>query len=158
MLEVDFVTMADDRLAPQVSAMMRELYSEDEPASAPDPGRFPLTITYLLANPSHGRIVLFMQGSILSGYALLIPYWSNEFGGVLLFIDELFVMPGARNRGIGHRFFEIVASEKPFDAVALAVEVSPANRRARALYESLGFELRNHAVLTKRFPASNNPG
>src|SRR5579862_4423543 len=100
MLQVDFVTMADDRMAPQVSAMMRALYSEDEAPSAPDPGRFPITIAHLLINPSQGRIVLFMQGSALSGYALLVPYWSNEFGGVLLFVDEIFVIPAARCRGI----------------------------------------------------------
>lgn len=150
MLQVDFVTMANYRMAPQVSAMMGALYSEDESASAPDPGCFPVTIAHLLANPSHGRIVLFMQDSTLSGYALLVPYWSNEFGGVLLFVDEVFVIPAARNRGIARKFFQVVTQQKPFAAVALALEVSPANRRARALYESLGFELRRNAALIKR--------
>jgi hypothetical protein len=44
----------------------------------------------------------------LLGYALLIPYWSNEFGGVLLFVDELFVLREVRNRGIGHSFFRFL--------------------------------------------------
>ncbi len=36
---------------------------------------------------------MFHEGVQLVGYAILIPYWSNEFGGNLLFIDELFVSP-----------------------------------------------------------------
>jgi hypothetical protein len=34
---------------------------------------------------------------LLRGYALLIPYWSNELGGTLLYVDEIFVIPEARN-------------------------------------------------------------
>jgi ribosomal protein S18 acetylase RimI-like enzyme len=83
----------------------------------------------------------------LLGYALLIPYWSNEFGGVLLFVDELFVLREVRNRGIGHSFFRFLTPDRPFDAVALGLEVSPHNAKARRLYESLGFKPRKTSVL-----------
>jgi GNAT superfamily N-acetyltransferase len=153
MPEINFTTMTNRSLAAEVLAMMRALYSEDEAATPADHERFPLTIECLLSEPGRGRIVLFIEGASLRGYALLIPYWSNEFGGALLFVDELFVTPEARNRGIGRRFFEFLAVERPFDAVAVALEVSPINTRARGFYESLGFVLRQNAVLTRRFPA-----
>src|SRR5215813_12986771 len=102
---ISFTTMTDGRWTTEVLTMMRALYAEDEPASAPDYGRFPLTIERLRSEPDRGRIVLFMEDESLCGYALLIPYWSNEFGGGLLFVDELFVTPNARNRGIGRQFF-----------------------------------------------------
>ena len=133
--------------------MIRALYAEDEPASAPDYGRFPLTIERLRSEPDRGRIVLFMEDESLCGYALLIPYWSNEFGGNLLFVDELFVTPNARNRGIGRQFFEYLSAERPFDAVAVALEVSPANTRARRFYESIGFAVRRNTVMTRQMPA-----
>ena len=134
----------------EVLAMMRELYSEDEAASPVDQSQFPLNIEVLMARPSRGRIVLFSEGGLLRGYALLIPYWSNEFGGTLLFVDEMFVIPEARNRGIGRSFFRYLEEVRPFDAVALALEVSPSNAGARRLYESLGFSLRKNSVLTCR--------
>lgn len=133
--------------------MMRALYAEDEPASPVDAARFPATIEFLIAHPSRGRIVLFREAGVLRGYAVLIPYWSNEFGGTLLFVDELFVTPAARNRGVATRFFGFVANERPFDAVALALEVSPKNAGARRLYESLGFTQRKNWVLTRRLQA-----
>ena len=81
---------------------------------------------------------------------MLIPYWSNEFGGTLLFVDELFVDEAFRGRGIARSFLAFVAEQRPYQAVALALEVTPRNVRARALYESLGFHQRHHQMLTRR--------
>jgi GNAT superfamily N-acetyltransferase len=140
----------------EVLAMMRSLYSEDQATSSPDPAKFPLTIAFLLSNPSLGRIMLFLENGNVSGYALLIPYWSNEFGGTLLFVDELFVIRKARNRGIATRFFAFLEQERPFSSVALALEVSPRNLSAHQLYESLGFKIRDNSMLTRRFAMRND--
>jgi len=152
MSELDFVTLTRDGSASDVLAMMRALYVEDEPAFAVDHRRFPLTIEFLLAEPSRGSVIVFADGTGLRGYAILIPYWSNEFGGTLLCVDELFVVPEARNRGIGHQFFEFLSRTRPFDAIAIGLEVSPGNVRAQRLYESIGFRRRRNATLIRRLP------
>ena len=77
-------------------------------------------------------------------------YWSNEFGGNLLFVDELFVKPESRNRGIGRNFFEYINTERPFAGVVCALEVAPNNDRARRLYASLGFEPRSYTMMIRR--------
>lgn len=59
-------------------------------------------------------------------------------------------LPDARNRGIGRSFFRNLDETRPFEAVALALEVSPGNHRARRLYESLGFRPRRNSTLTRR--------
>lgn len=105
----------------------------------------------LVAQPSRGHIVLFHEGESIQGYAQLIPYWSNEFGGTLLYVDEMFVAADVRNKGIGRSFFKFLDEARPFDAVALALEVSPTNTRARRLYESVGFRDRRNCLLTYRF-------
>jgi len=151
-----FSAMEGRQHEPGVLEMMRSLFLEDQATSSPDPAKFPLTIAFLLSNPSLGRIMLFIENGILSGYALLIPYWSNEFGGTLLFVDELFVIRKARNRGIATRFFAFLEQERPFSSVALALEVSPRNQRARQLYESLGFKIRDNSILTRRFGMTND--
>ena len=111
----------------------------------------PQTSNFSWRIPSRGQVVLFNQGPVLVGYALLIPYWSNELGGTLLFIDEMFVAPGVRNQGIGRSFFKHLDDVRPFEAVALALEVSPRNAGARRLYESLGFRRRGNSILTRQF-------
>src|SRR5690242_7700596 len=88
---IQFTTMVDLRREAEVLAMMEALYGEDEPAAGVDRTRFPVTIRTLVEEPSRGRIVLFEEGDAVWGYAVLIPFWSNEFGGNLVLIDELFV-------------------------------------------------------------------
>ena len=132
--------------------MMRALYAEDKAALPVDQSCFTSNIEFLIAHPSRGHIILFSDAGSPCGYALVIPYWSNEFGGTLLFVDEMFVIPEARNRGIGRSFFKYLHEVRPFEAVGLALEVSPGNKRARRLYESLGFRQRRNSVLTCRLP------
>lgn len=143
--------MRDVRHKAELVAMMHELYAEDEADAPVDQSRFPANIVSLMAHPSRGRIILFNEGDLLRGYAVLIPYWSNEFGGTILHVDEMFVVSIARNRGIGRNFFKFLDEARPFDAVALQLEVSPGNTGAQRLYESLGFEHRKNRVLIFRF-------
>jgi ribosomal protein S18 acetylase RimI-like enzyme len=152
MNDIEFRTLIQPADAAAVLPMMEALYVEDAGAH-PDPAGFPLTIQTLLAEPSRGRIILFIEETALRGYAILIPYWSNEFGGTILFVDELFVVPEARSRGIGRKFFEFIFRQRPFDAIAAALEVSLTNVRARRLYESIGFRLRRNAMLACPIPA-----
>lgn len=146
---VTYVRMNDLKHQADLLRMMRGLYAEDEAASPVDQSRFPVNVQYLVSHPSSGSIVLFRHHGTLCGYALLIPYWSNEFGGTLLYIDEMYIKPEARGRGIGTSFFRYLDETRPFEAVALGLEVSPGNGRARRLYESLGFARRKNSVLTR---------
>ncbi len=142
--------MTDRQFEADVVRMMRGLYDADPPDPNVDPAKFPVTIDRLLTEPSRGRIVLFVEDGALRGYAVLIPYWSNEFGGVVLFVDELFVDTSFRGRGIGKAFFAFLERERPYDAGVLALEVSQRNASARALYESLGLRERSLRMMTKR--------
>jgi GNAT superfamily N-acetyltransferase len=150
---VSFETMTDRRHADGVMRMMGELYATDAPELGVDAAHFPRTIDHLLAEPARGRILLFMRDGVPAGYAILVPYWSNEFGGVVLLVDELLVEAAFRRQGLARSFFEFIAASRPFDAVALALEVSPKNGRARVLYESMGFTERHLRMMTRRLPA-----
>lgn len=149
MNSVEFVTMIDRRWAPDVLRMMRALYADGGDLQV-DPAAFPSTIDYLLDNPAAGRIVLLTDGRVLHGYALLVWYWSNEWGGVVLLLDELFVDEKFRGRGIAKSFLKHIERERPFGAVVVALEVSLHNPRARALYESMGFTDRHLRTMTRR--------
>jgi GNAT superfamily N-acetyltransferase len=152
---VEFVTMTDRGAAPDVLRMMHALYDGGGADTQTEKERFPATIERLLEEPWRGRIVLFVQQDVACGYAILIPYWSNEFGGVLLFVDELFVDATMRGQGVAQAFFAFVDETRPYDAVALALEVAPRNNRARALYERMGFSDRYHGMMVRRL-ASNS--
>ncbi len=149
-MALSFVTMTDREHASAVLRMMRELYATDAPELHVDPAKFPATIDRLLAEPERGRVVLFMRDGRLAGYSLVIPYWSNEFGGIVLLVDELLVEQEFRGQGVATAFFAFIEQDRPFGAVALALEVSPKNNAARSLYESMGFDERHLRMMTRR--------
>jgi len=148
MSSVEFMTMTDRRFQADVLRMMRELYEHDDLRA--DPASFPKTIDYVLANPSRGRIVLAVENDTVNAYALLVPYWSNEWGGMVVVLDELFVDREFRGRGIAKTFLRFLERDRPFDAVVVVLEVSSQNTRARALYESMGFTDRHLRMMTRR--------
>ena len=125
--------------------------------NAEDPGPEPVpaervrrTLLTLREEPQRGRAVVLEYAGAVRGYALLIAYWSNEFGGELCMIDEVFVEPAYRGRGLGTQLFEALARESelwPVRPAALALEVRPENSRARSLYERLGFRGKNQVML-----------
>lgn len=142
-----FVPLADTAHATAVEAMMAALYAEDPAGHAVDTAGFRRTIETLLREPGAGHIILFLETGEPVGYAVLIPYWSNEFGGRLIVIDELFVIPERRGRGIAKAFFAYLRAAPPMESVGVALEVTPGNLRAQKLYASMGFAPRKNTVL-----------
>ena len=66
-----------------------------------------------------------------------------EFGGRDAFIDEFFLVPGARGRGLGANVLDQVISEAAAGGtVALHLEVAGHNVTALRLYERRGFSPR----------------
>lgn len=89
----------------------------------------------------------------VEGYALLASFWSNEYGGEICTIDEFYVTPEARGSGHGRKLLEDLkkgsALWKP-KPVALMLESTPKNARAKKFYESLGFaQKKNTHLLVK---------
>ena len=134
-----------------VVAMCLALNAEDpgQPVGAEQVHR---TLQRLRAEPTRGRAVVAEHDGQVIGYALLVSFWSNEYGGELCTIDELYLRPAQRGQGIATRLLTAIADDRalwPERPVALALEVTPSNARARAFYERLGFAVRN-SLLRKR--------
>jgi GNAT superfamily N-acetyltransferase len=123
-----------------VAAMIMAFYEEAGGGEFMNRGMIERTFRQLAAHPDYGWVVIFEANSRILGYALLINFWSNEYGGIVLNIDELYVVPEGRGAGIGSAFLNHLAVGHLGDFVALKLEVLPYNRRAMRLYEKLGFQ------------------
>lgn len=130
----------------------RELNRED-PGTMPVPDTNMIqTLILLRRQPERGRALVLVNGDRAVGYALLISFWSNELGGAVCNIDELFILPEWRGKGFAtHLLTEILQNRQiwPEVPVALELEVSPANHRAQSLYRKLGFSVTRNSLMRR---------
>ena len=93
----------------------------------------------LLEGTPHGAAYLIGPRQAPVGYVVLSFGWSVEFGGIDGFVDEFYIRPGVRGRGMGSEALAaLLASLKNSQIKALHLEVDRDSPVA-ALYERLGF-------------------
>lgn len=83
------------------------------------------------------------------GYALVTSFWSNEEGGDLIYLDEIYLNPIDRSKGYASAFMEWLETHFP-DAAALTLEVHADNAKAIRFYERAGFKPDGYISYTKR--------
>jgi ribosomal protein S18 acetylase RimI-like enzyme len=127
-----------------LAAMVVGLYAEDPGTVSMTPERArrqaAQMVSLAAAEPVPVRPLLARRGDEVVGYAILAYFWSNELGGRLAYLDEIFVRPDRRGRGIGssvvRHAIDLARSE---GLPRILLEVNDTNPRARRLYSHLGF-------------------
>lgn len=105
-------------------------------------------VRHLLQNPDLGGIWLIEADTRLAGYIALCRGFSIEFNGYDAFVDELFLLPEFRGRGVGKQVLAQIGGEaRKLDINALHLEVARDNRAARKLYAGAGFAARDKYLL-----------
>ena len=146
---------ADSTDAAAIVRMCAALYGEDPGSARAPEEQMERTLRVLREEPDRGRAVVLDIDGRVCGYALLIAFWSNEFGGAVCTIDELYVESSERGRRHAtHLIEQLTAGTEPWvpEAVVLMLEVTPGNTRARRLYERLGFDAGNQLMRRRLRP------
>lgn len=107
-------------------------------------------LSEFLAEPLFGRVWLIEVDAVPVGYVVLTLGYSLEFHGRDAFIDELFVAPAYRHRGIGKRAMQFVETAcRALGVHALHLEVERHNTAAQQLYRQSGFEDHDRFLFSK---------
>ena len=146
--EVNFRALQQNDLA-EVEQMIFQLYEEDPEGDPITSEKIAKTVRELSDHPEKGRFIVFAKATEIAGYAIVIYFWSNELGGNVLYIDELFVKKAWRNCGIATRFFDAISSNEQGAVKALQLEVTPSNEQAMSYYKRLGFGSSKNSHLLK---------
>lgn len=125
---------------PDLIGMVLALYQEDQYGAPMTREKILRTLQELSAHPDKGSIFVFDENGITAGYAVVVHYWSNEYGGNIVVIDEMYVLPTWRNHGLASAFMEFIANDNTLKPVGLMLEVVPTNLKAMDFYRHRGFE------------------
>lgn len=121
-----------------VIAMMRQYYAEDGYPLVEAEAR--ATLARLIQDGRLGRVWLAWAGGSPVGYLAVTFGFSLECRGRDAFIDEVYVVPAQRRRGIGARALALAESScREAGVRALHLEVERSKAAAQELYRRGGF-------------------
>lgn len=106
----------------------------------------------LLDGSPYGAVYLIGPARAPIGHIIACFSWSVEMGGMDAILDEIYLRPAVRGRGIA--FEALTGLAKTLSAAgikAMWLEVDRGNERAQRLYSKAGFKLReSYAMMLRR--------
>jgi len=135
-MEVRAAVPAD---VPQLLALVRR-YWDFEGIAGFDALRVEVTLQRLLAEPQRGEIWVAAGTQALQGYLIAVYVLSVEHQGLMAEIDEFFVLPETRARGVGAALLEAAeAALARRGCVRLQLQLGLENAAARRFYRRRGY-------------------
>lgn len=84
-----------------------------------------------------------------AGFALLSTTFSQEAGGKVVWIEELYIREEYRGRGLGSEFLGFVKDKVEPYVSRIRLEIEPSNEYAKEMYTSIGFEMLPYLQMVK---------
>ena len=112
-------------------------------------GRQRQLVLQLIENPDLGRLIVFEQRTELLGYMVLGFGFSLEFHGRDCLLDEFYVVPEHRSKGIGRAAVEFaIETCRDMGIHAVHLEADYVNVRGHEFYKKLGFKDHERHLMT----------
>jgi GNAT superfamily N-acetyltransferase len=105
-----------------------------------------------LADESLGKAYLVQQEDEVLGYIILTLGYSLEYRGRDAFIDEFYIRPTHRGKGIGTQMLAFAEDAcRELGVRSLHLEVDFENSDAQRLYDRVGYQRHNRFLMTKHY-------
>lgn len=127
--------------------LSKEFYSTDAVSHTIPHEYHEKSFDELMRSGEYIECFIFEQDGETAGYALIAKTFSPEAGGVVVWIEELYVRESFRCKGLGKAFFKYM--EENYPAARYRLEIEPENLRAKKLYSSLGYKELPYAQMIK---------
>lgn len=119
--------------------MAEDFYASPAVLSAVPHSHFELTFDELMKRNTYTEAFIIEYENKIAGYGLIAKTFSQEAGGIVIWIEEIYVKDKFRNKGLGSEFIEYIKENVP--AKRYRLETEPENTKAQELYKRHGFEL-----------------
>ncbi len=126
---------------------VREFYGSDAVLHNISEKNIEATFSELMRSDVYTECFILETDGAAAGYALIAKTFSQEAGGFTVWIEELYVLPQYRSKGLGGEFFSFL--EKEYPVARYRLEVEPENERAVALYIRKGFDTLEYGQMIK---------
>lgn len=73
------------------------------------------------------------------GFAVVSKTFASEVGGLCVWIEDVYVLPDYRSKGLGKEFFDFLQKKYLWKAKRFRLEVEASNEKAIRFYKRQGF-------------------
>ena len=129
--------------------LAEEFYSSDAVLHPIPRAYIERTADEALQSDAYAEIYLLECEGEPAGYGLTARTVSQEAGGSVLWIEELYIREQFRSRGLGREFFSYIEEKNKDRTARIRLEVEEENTRAASLYERLGYEKLDYKQMIK---------
>lgn len=128
--------------------LMYAYYAEDGHEFVPE--RAATALKEISMGKVAARLWLICSGEDVVGYVCITLGYSLEVGGNDFFLDELFVIPEARGKGLGRAALDFAENEsRKLGARRICLEVERHNEKAREIYVARDFHEHDRRLMSK---------
>lgn len=118
----------------------------------PRPERITWAVQQLLTNRVGGVLLVAREKRVVVGVALAVYQPSAELGRLLV-VNDFFVEPALRRKGIGRALAAKILEEgKAMHIDQIDLEVLPANTAGAAFWKAMGFRNTGRTIYSREFP------
>ncbi|MEM6941050.1 MAG: N-acetyltransferase [Pseudomonadota bacterium] len=143
------ITLGTPAQAEKLLTLCAAFHAEEEIASTEE-SRTAALMPLLEGNP-YGAVYLIGPPRAPIGYIAVCFTWSLEHGGLDALIDELYVRPGVRGRGIASEVLSALPKALGQHGLrSIHLEVAHQNTNAQRLYRRAGFVPKDDYMLMMR--------
>lgn len=119
--------------------MVQEFYHTDAVDHVIPVRNIENTFEELMRNDTYAEAYILEHENEAAGYMLLAKTFSQEAGGPVVWIEEIYIRPEYQGKGIGSRLFKKLDDMFDEGVYRLRLEVEKTNVRAVELYERQGY-------------------
>ena len=120
--------------------MAKEFYKSEAVISEIPTQNILNTFDEVNSNSPYAKAYIIEHDGDTAGYALIGITYSNEAGGLVVWVEEIFIKENYRGLGLGGEFLSYVEQEFGDKAKRFRLEISHDNDSAQRLYERKGYQ------------------
>lgn len=137
---------ADDKA--EVMAMMREFYDSPAVIHKSSDSILEKDFDDCISDMPFLRGFMLEFNGEAAGYAMTALGYTTEYGGICVWLEDLYIKPEYRRFGIGSELLKFIEKEFP-QAVRFKLEIEEENEAAFSCYFNKGYRLSHYGLMTK---------
>lgn len=131
--------------------LAQEFYRAGVTLEVVDTKNIEITFDELMRSDVYTEGYIIESEGEVAGFALLAKTFSQEAGGLVIWLEELYIRPEYRSKGLGTEFFEYLENNMDSRVKRIRLEVEEENTRVVKLYEKLGFKWFAYDQMVKEY-------